>query len=126
MAMLALLASFVTSCTVATLLRNPADDAPKLPSAQVTRPGEVLFPRQERASTLAGLPGPTRASWCPDRTARDPAPIPRLTGARGRPDTASEPFALAVMTDAAAALAGDRAAQARLVRCSTAGPGPTR
>ena len=101
--MLALLGVVVTSCTAATL-----------PAAHLTRPGEVLFPQGPRAQALAELPAALRNDWCPPKEQPGPPPLDRLRPLL-RPDSASEPFALSVMSDAAAGLAGNRQAERRLV-----------
>jgi poly(beta-D-mannuronate) lyase len=109
--MVALLAAFVTCC-------GAEKPGPALTpqGAEVTRPGRVLFPRDERAAELARLPPALGAAWCPAHVGPAPQPVARLRALPDGPDNASEPFALAVMTDAGAALAGDSAATARLIR----------
>ena len=111
--MLALLGVVVTSCTAATLGGSTAGRTDLLPAARITRPGEVLFPQAPRAAVLARLPTARRDAWCPPRDMPGPPPVERLRPL-ARPDSASEPFALAVMSDAAASLAGDRPAGRRL------------
>lgn len=111
--MLALLAAFVTGCGGS----GTDGDAAALAGARVTRPGEVLFDRATRLRELAAMPAPLRDAWCLAATEPGPAPAP-VTTLRDRaygPDTASEPFALTVMTAAAAGLAGDADARRRLV-----------
>ena len=111
--MLALLAAFVTGCGGSDANR----DAAAITAARVTRPGEVLLDRAVRLRELATLPTPLRNAWCLVGVAPSIAPEP-VTMLRDRPygpDTASEPFALAVMTEAAAGLAGDAGARRRLV-----------
>ncbi|MEK0082959.1 alginate lyase family protein [Benzoatithermus flavus] len=85
----------------------------------LTRPGEVLFRRAERLQELASFPAFVRDRWCmagtvPDR-GRLPPPVSGLRALAEGPDPASEPFAYAVMTTAAAAFgAGDANARQAL------------
>ena len=109
--MLALLAAFVTSCSGPFRATAPASG-----NAQVTQPGLVLFPVQARAELLARFPAPLREAWCPAHAGAVPRVVAGLHSADGDADTASEPFALAVMADAGASVAGDAAATARLIR----------
>ena len=63
------------------------------------------------------MPAGQRLAWCAvDAATAGPAPVAGLRPLPDGPDNAAEPFALAVMVDAAAALAGDRAAAAALAR----------
>ncbi len=99
----ALLGLLVISCA--------ADDA----GEPVTRRGLVLVDPQVRARQLASMPAGQRVAWCSIQAARTaPAPVARLQALPNGPDNASEPFALAVMTGGAAALAGDRTAAGSL------------
>ena len=111
--MLALLAAFVTGCGGSDANR----DAAAITAARVTRPGEVLLDPAARLRELAMLPTPLRNAWCLVGAAPsvEPAPVAMLHDRPYGPDTASEPFALAVMTDAAAGVAGDAGARRRLV-----------
>jgi poly(beta-D-mannuronate) lyase len=113
--MLALLAVFVTGCA--------ADDedasGPTPEGARVRHPGEVLFVRAERERTLAAVPENVRHAWCAagmTAASRTVPPVAQLRALPGGPDTASEPFAYAVMTLGAAAFgAGDAAARRKLI-----------
>ena len=107
--MLAFLLAFVTSCNDPTPLAD-TDAA----GAGVRQPGVVLVRVPERAQLLATLPDPRREAWCPAAAGPTPRVVAGLGTADGETDNASEPFAWAVMTDAAAALAGDGAAAQRL------------
>lgn len=111
--MLALLAAFVTGCGGG----DSNSDVAALAAARVTRPGEVLFERASRLRELATMPAPLRDAWCLIATEPGavPAPVTTLRDRPYGPDTASEPFALAVMTATAAGLAGDADARHRLV-----------
>jgi poly(beta-D-mannuronate) lyase len=114
--MLALLAAFVTGCAAdeedASGSAAPAD-------ARVRYPGEVLFVREERERTLAAVPETLRRAWCAAGSAAAVGTVPpvaRLRALASGPDTASEPFAHAVMTlDAAAFGTDDAAARRKLV-----------
>jgi poly(beta-D-mannuronate) lyase len=108
--MLALLGAFVTSCRA----EGPPDLA-SLDSAQISRPRLVLVDRRTRAEELALMPADLREAWCPAYDGREPTPISRLRDLPHGPDTSSERFALAIMQDAAASLAGDPMATDRLV-----------
>lgn len=112
-AMLALLAAFVTGCGGGDANGDPA----ALTMARVTRPGEVLFNPQARQRALATMPAPLRDAWClaANEAGAMPAPVTRLRDRPSGPDTASEPFARAVMTATAAGFAGDADARHRLV-----------
>ena len=80
---------------------------------QVKRPGLVLVDPAARALELQRLDAAERRRLCPAAQSEgDPAPVIRLVGpatASGA-DPAAQPFTLIVMADAAAGLAGDRAA----------------
>ncbi len=108
--MLALLVAFVTSCN------DPAGRAQVPATAAVTEPGTVLFPVGERSEILKRLAAARRADWCPPYAGSAPPVVSGLRSQDGDADTASEPFALAVMTDAGASVAGDSAATERLVQ----------
>ncbi|MFO1047425.1 MAG: alginate lyase family protein [Geminicoccaceae bacterium] len=110
--MLALAATFVTSCGDAASHR----DAPRPHDGGITRPGVVLIAPRPRAGALAALPTELKAHWCPAFDDHAPAMVQRLQSLPDGPDTSAEPFALAVMEDAGAALAGDRPAATRLAR----------
>jgi poly(beta-D-mannuronate) lyase len=107
--MVAVLGLLVISCSV-------VDTSKHEPPPRVTQPGEVLIDRQARHQALAEMPAAERERWCALRTAAGPPPLPGLRALPTGPDNAGEPFALAVMDDAAAALAGDRKAVAALAR----------
>jgi poly(beta-D-mannuronate) lyase len=109
--MLALLVAFVTSCN------GPAGDIGHLTeSARVTEAGRVLFPVGARAEVLAAWPAAQREAWCLPHAGIRPRIVAGLSSEDGDTDTASEPFALAVMTDAGASLAGNAAGTERLIR----------
>ena len=110
--MLALATTFVTSCGDAASHR----DAVRPHDGGITRPGVVLVAAESRARTLAALPAELRARWCPAFDGRPPAMVQRLQSLPDGPDTSAEPFALAIMEDAGAALAGDRPAATRAAR----------
>lgn len=109
--MLAMTLAFVTSCGV-----EQRDSARTLEGVRVTQPGRVLVPLQVRAEQLARLQPARREAWCPAYAGEIPRVVSSLRTHYGDADTASEPFALAVMRDAGAALAGDRAAIGSLIR----------
>ena len=124
--MLALLAAFVTGCDRSD--RDAASVASRtMAQAKITRPGEILFRPEARRRALASMPPSLRAAWClvGAETLRAPAPIEMLQDRPYGPDTASEPFAWAVMTATSAGLAGDADARRRLAglldRWATAG-----
>ncbi len=81
--------------------------------AHVKHRGIVLVDPATRAAELQRLDATERKRLCPAPTSEvEPAPVIRLVGpstASGA-DPAAQPFTLAVMTGAAAALAGDHAA----------------
>jgi poly(beta-D-mannuronate) lyase len=109
LAMVALVAAIVTSCAV-TRQRDPA----------LAHPGEVLLRPAERSRTLASLPADLRARWClVDAVPTIGTALPPVRGLRALadgPDAASEPFAYAVMTAAAASFgAGDVGARQMLI-----------
>jgi poly(beta-D-mannuronate) lyase len=111
--MLALAAALVTACTAEDRREDPVSP----PAATVAQPGEILFVRAERRAALATLPADVRGSWClgANPTPPDLPPVRQLRALADGPDNASEPFAWAVMTDGAAAFAGDPAARAALL-----------
>ena len=109
--MLALLVPFVTSCGA-----ERADTTRISERAGVTQAGRVLFPVPARADELARLPPAQREAWCPAHADDTPRVVPGLRTDEGDADTASQPFALAVMSDAGAGLAGEQAATASLIR----------
>jgi poly(beta-D-mannuronate) lyase len=112
---LALAAALVTACTAESDRHDPS---PR-PEATVARPGDILFVRAERRQALAALPAEVRASWCLVADAGpeppDLPPVRRLRDFADGPDNASEPFAWAVMTESAAAFAGDPPARSALL-----------
>lgn len=83
---------------------------------RLARPDEVLFVRDARLSALAAFPERLRAAWCGqvDEQALAAAgrPVQGLRDLPDGPDAASEPFAYAVMTTAAAVL-GPNGAEAK-------------
>jgi poly(beta-D-mannuronate) lyase len=109
--MLTLPVAFVTSCGA-----GPSAPSPAVERARPTEPGRVLFPVAERSAALARFPAALRDAWCPPHADDTPLVVKGLSTAAGDADTASEPFAMAVMSDAAAGVAGDAAATASLVR----------
>lgn len=110
--MLALAATFVTSCGDAASHRNPI----RPHDGGITRPGVVLVSAEARAQALSALSAELKARWCPAYDGRAPAMVQRLRSLPDGPDTSAEPFALAVMEDSGAALAGDRSAAGRVTR----------
>ena len=79
----------------------------------VGRPGVVLVDPAPRAAALQQLDGAERRRLCPTpQQESDPAPVVRLVGpaTASGVDPAVQPFTLIAMSDAAAALAGDRGA----------------
>ncbi|MGE3741204.1 MAG: alginate lyase family protein [Geminicoccaceae bacterium] len=105
------------------LLVTSCGEAPSLPGllarhgdAGVSRPGIVLAPAAERRAALATLPAALAATWCPAYDGAPVAMVPHLRSLPDGPDTSAQPFALAVMEDAGAALAGNRHAATRLAR----------
>jgi len=109
--MLALIALFVTSCG-----NGPTRPHPQRSEAGVSRPGTVLVPAERRRPALASMPSALAAIWCPAYDGRPVAMVPRLASLPDGPDIAAQPFALAVMEDAGASLAGNRDAAMRLAR----------
>ena len=109
--MLALPVAFVTSCGA-----ERASSSRAIERAQPTQPGQVLFPVAKRTEELARFPAAVREAWCPPHADDTPLVVKGLNSEAGDADTASEPFALAVMSDAAAGVAGDAAATASLLR----------
>ena len=95
--MLALLAPFVTSCGAeradTTRIPSVPGDAGRAGAVRPCRPG-----RDE----LARLPPAQREAWCPAHADDTPRVVARLRTDEGDADTASQPFALAVMSDAGA------------------------
>ena len=110
--MLGLTAGFVTSCGDA-----PATSTHLGAAVAVTRPGLVLTAPAERAAELARLPPALRDAWCPgSRASTALRVVSRVQSLPDGPDTSAEPFALAVMEDAGATVAGDRDAETRVTR----------
>ena len=105
--MLVLMVGFVTSCGA----QGPAAGGLE----RVTRPGVVLVVPERRAAELRALPPAERDAWCPAARGRPPPPVPALAQRGDEADKASEPFALDVMQDAAAGIAGEAEAEERLV-----------
>lgn len=109
--MLALIALFVTSCGEA----PTRSGAPSQRSqAGVSQPGTVLASTRQRGAALAALPAALVATWCPPYDGRPVALVSHLRSLPDGPDTSAQPFALAVMEDTGATLAGNHDAAARL------------
>ena len=107
--MLAALLAFVTSCRDGGHPGGPT-------TSRVANPGQVLFSVPARSERLSRLPPDLQASWCPAYVGDPPRVVSGLRTDQGDADTSGQPFALAVMADAGAALAGDQDAAARLIR----------
>lgn len=117
--MLAVAVAVVTGCMPTATVVGPSA-TPTPPQAatdhHVARPGLVLISPAQRRAQLAAMPVSVRVRYCavPEDAPTNPSrlqPVRRLRALPDGPDPASEPFALAVMLNAAAAFGtGDEAA----------------